>query len=474
MSRNRWVVALANLRHEENAARQLVEEEHDAARRRVLMQRHEERGALRIPTLDGWTSVAAPADDGGASRYGMSPVGTSGLAPNSAHSSRTDPQVAAGGRGTSFVEADSLLPTLASSPMETHHTAATAASTTSLPTVDASASTSAMAATTTSRFSIMRREVLGCGSFGVVYKGLDQERGESVAIKETRFDRANRRAIRVALEREFDMLRRLDHPNIVRVYAMKTLEDKAQIVMEWMPSGSVSDLVRGNGFRLCERVVRRYAADALRGLEYLHMQGVVHRDIKPANMLVSASGVVKLSDFGTCKMTISVGQAATTNSAVGTPYYLSPEACSGKFSFASDIWAIACTVVEVTSGAYPWSHLPLEMQQPVCLLYHIGGSHGDTADHHPRLPEHLSKALQQLLRRCFSHDPALRPSAAELLSDPYFQADDVPPDAEDMTSFDAAKQLNDESLGSGGFSREVSEVVEYADATTTRGASDTL
>uniref|UniRef100_A0A7S1M1V2 Protein kinase domain-containing protein n=1 Tax=Neobodo designis TaxID=312471 RepID=A0A7S1M1V2_NEODS len=335
---------------------------------------------------------------------------------------------------------------------------------TSMGTPTGSASTSratdadGVAAAHRGRFRVMRDEVLGKGGFGVVFRGFDNERGEIVAVKETKIDPANRRQIRRALESEFATLQSLEHTNIVRVFALTPFKETVQIVMEWMPSGSVSDLMRKRGFRFHERVIHRYAAEALRGLAYLHSKGFLHRDIKPANMLVSGSGTLKLSDFGTCKQVVNMGQAAaTTNTLTGTPYYLSPEACSGHFSASSDVWAFACSVVEMATAEYPWCHLPPEKHNPFTLVFHIGSPTGK--DHHPRIPDHLSKELRDLLKLCFHPEAAQRPSAQALLDAAYFQRteDSLPGDVEAAEAFAAAEAAAQEE--SGAFSREPSEIM---------------
>ena len=305
----------------------------------------------------------------------------------------------------------------------------------------------------------MRDEVLGKGGFGIVFRGFDNERGEIVAVKETKMDPANRRQIRRALESEFATLQSLEHANIVRVFALTPFNETVQIVMEWMPSGSVSDLMRKRAFRFHERVIHRYAAEALRGLAYLHGKGFLHRDIKPANMLVSGSGTLKLSDFGTCKQVVNMGQAAaTTTTLTGTPYYLSPEACNGHFSASSDVWALACSIVEMATGEYPWFHLPPEKHNPFTLVFHIGRPEGP--NHHPRIPPQLSAELRGVLKRCFDADPAARPSAEELLGAPYFQRAEerLPEDVESADDFAAAEAAAQEDA-SGVFSREPSEIM---------------
>ena len=214
------------------------------------------------------------------------------------------------------------------------------------------------------------------------------------------------------IKSEFDMLVSLQHPHVVGVKGFDVLEEegKAYIYLEWMPGGSVSGMLSTFKYRLHEGLIRRYVRQALLGLAYLHSNGVVHRDIKPANMLVALDGTLKLSDFGTCK-TISE-KSSTTMKMVGTPSYMSPEAIRGSTSFASDVWALGASLVEMASGLAPWSELKLT--DPIALLFHIGMS----ADH-PAIPPHLSGDGKDFLGKCFVVDPKGRATCEVLLQHPF-------------------------------------------------------
>ena len=307
------------------------------------------------------------------------------------------------------------------------------------------------------RYTVLRTEPLGSGTYGAVYRGIDNYSGRIVAVKEAlrrhRHDDGDAEAAR-ALHAEYATLMRLRSPHVVSVLGFAVDGPVARIVLEWVPGGCVASLLRRTGLRLHELVVRRYALAALQGLAFLHARGVLHRDLKPANCLVDADGRVKLSDFGTsAQLAPSSGGADDNNGdvpadaedpdpdassalprgpsspssgssggLVGTPAYLSPECVvSGQYSPATDVWAWACCVVEMASAEAPWSHLPpATRQHAVSLLFHIGNA--TPPHHHPCVPSHLSPALQALLLRCFAYDPGQRPGVASLLADPYFVA----------------------------------------------------
>ena len=111
----------------------------------------------------------------------------------------------------------------------------------------------------------------------------------------------------------------------------------------------------------------------------------------------------------------------------------------------------------MATGRYPWHHLPPQMHNPFCLVFHIGQL-TPPPNHHPIIPDHLSPELQGVLKRCFSPTPADRPSATALLADPYFAAAQLPPSAETLDSFtDAMQFARQESTGD--FGHAPSEIV---------------
>ncbi len=127
---------------------------------------------------------------------------------------------------------------------------------------------------------------------------------------------------------------------------------------------------------------------------------------------------------------------------------MSPEALQrGKYSPGSDIWALACSAVEMASGRVPWSELPVEQQQPMALMFHIGTA--QPPDHHPQMPPVLSAELRGILSKCFEKAAENRPLPTALLALPYFKAGSgLPADAEPLPDYQAALALRPEEGGS--------------------------
>ncbi|KAK7195093.1 protein kinase [Novymonas esmeraldas] len=225
------------------------------------------------------------------------------------------------------------------------------------------------------RFQVLMDIPLGQGSYGKVFRAWDEVIGCYLAAKELPLDstKAHNVAVREVLQ-EYTVLTELSHPNIVRVVAFMVLKETARIYMEWMPSGSLQDVLRHHPRgTLRESVVRRYARDVLSGLAYLHSRGVIHRDVKPGNMLLSSDGTVKLTDFGTSLVLSGNSHTLESNAITGTAAYMAPECVQGTYSSASDIWSFGCSVVQLLSGNVPWFNAQTgSLPEPIALLFKIG------------------------------------------------------------------------------------------------------
>lgn len=248
-------------------------------------------------------------------------------------------------------------------------------------------------------------ETLGRGAYGVVYKGIDIRTGRFVAIKQIPVARMGA-AEAASVSNEIELLSKLRHPNIVKYVTVLRNASHISIVTEFMESGSLAATVRRFG-SLPENLISRYVQQALRGLAFLHEQGVIHRDIKGANILSTKDGFVKLADFGVAAKLASGADASDQmmGDVVGTPYWMAPEIIEmSGFSTASDIWSIGCTVIELFTGYPPYHELA-----PMSALFRI------VSDERPPIPPNVSTELAEFLLVCFRKDAEQRPSAEALL-----------------------------------------------------------
>ncbi|KAI5839770.1 hypothetical protein DFP73DRAFT_560184 [Morchella snyderi] len=262
-------------------------------------------------------------------------------------------------------------------------------------------------------------QFVGGGTFGTVYAAMNLDSGYLMAVKEIRLqDPQMIPQIANAIREEMQVLELLDHPNIVQYFGIEVHRDKVCLFMEYCSGGSLAGLLE-HGRIEDETVIMIYTLQMLEGLAYLHENGIIHRDIKPENILLDHNGIIKYVDFGAAKViarqgkTRGAGTAALKtklNSMTGTPMYMSPEVITGtdKGRHGSiDIWSLGCVVLEMATGRRPWANLDNEW----AIMWNIAGGSA------PQLPasDQLSEPGIDFLKKCFEKDPAVRPSAAELL-----------------------------------------------------------
>jgi hypothetical protein len=173
-----------------------------------------------------------------------------------------------------------------------------------------------------SRIRFKKGEVLGAGSFGQVFLGLNEATGELLAVKEVDCSRAGEAAI-TSLEAEIEMLQLLRHPNIVAYYGVQRHAGVA-VLVEYCAGGSIASVISNFG-ALNEQVVRSYTRQILQGLDYLHKHCIVHRDVKCANVLLDSDGNVKVADFGASKNLSQINGEGHQMSMKGTPFFMAPE-----------------------------------------------------------------------------------------------------------------------------------------------------
>lgn len=209
---------------------------------------------------------------------------------------------------------------------------------------------------------------LGAGSFASVYLGMDARSGRLLAIKQVKLstcvepDEKRNKDLLDAFEREVDLLKELDHDKIVRYLGSSRDDKHLNIVLEYVPGGSIHQLLGSFG-KFEEELCKNFARQTLEGLEYLHGRGVIHRDIKGANILVSDVGMIKLTDFGISKKeeTHFLGGGTSQIQGLhkkfyGTIFWTAPEVLNlAAPSSKADIWSVGCLVVEMLTGGHPYS-----------------------------------------------------------------------------------------------------------------------
>lgn len=234
------------------------------------------------------------------------------------------------------------------------------------------------------RFVLVRR--LGTGGSGEVWLAQDRERGCFVALKILRDDLMQDVAAIAALQREFEQVRTLNHPNILRVDGVHRSGRYTWIAMEYASGGDLSQL-RGRGYR---EILLHAALPIAAALEHAHQVGIVHRDVKPSNVLLASDGTPRLADFG---MALVTAAQPAANAGRGSPYSMSPQQAAGEAaSPADDTYGFGTMLYELLSG-YPPSYGDGKLSQTPAAL-----------------PAAVPAPLAQLVARLLAESPADRPA----------------------------------------------------------------
>ncbi|XP_075705140.1 serine/threonine-protein kinase 36 [Rhinoderma darwinii] len=248
-------------------------------------------------------------------------------------------------------------------------------------------------------------DLIGEGSFGRVYKGRRKYSGEVVALKFIPKVGRSDKELR-GLKREIQIMKDLQHPNIVRMLDSCETEREVVVVTEYA-EGELFQILEDDG-NLSEDLVRDVSTQLVSALYYLHSHRILHRDMKPQNILLGKDGTVKLCDFGFARE-LSL-DTLMVRSIKGTPLYMSPELVLERpYDHRSDLWALGCIVYELLVGTPPfYTHSIFQLvsiitQQPV------------------RWPRGVSAELKDFLQGLLTKDPALRLSWPGLLTHPFIK-----------------------------------------------------
>ncbi|CCJ28999.1 unnamed protein product [Pneumocystis jirovecii] len=255
--------------------------------------------------------------------------------------------------------------------------------------------------------------LIGSGSFGSVFLGMNALSGELMAVKQVEIPSYDiqgcKRKIAMldALQREISLLKELHHENIVQYLGSSMDETHLTFFLEYVPGGSVTALLNNYG-AFEEPLIRNFVRQILKGLNYLHNKKIIHRDIKGANILVDNKGVIKISDFGISKKVEANLLSISKNhrpSLQGSVYWMAPEVVKQTlYTRKADIWSLGCLVVEMFTGEHPFP----KMNQ-LQAIFKIGQYAS------PEIPEYCTIEARQFLEKTFEPDYHARPTAADLL-----------------------------------------------------------
>lgn len=282
-----------------------------------------------------------------------------------------------------------------------------------------------------------RLDVLGEGTYGVVYRAMDKVTGQYVALKKVRLDRTEEGIPQTAL-REVSILQEFDHPNIVNLLDVICADGKLYLVFEYLEEDLKKAIEKqAGGYSGME--LKRLVYQLLDGLYFCHRHRIVHRDLKPANILLNSGNVLKLADFGLARA-FQVPMHTYTHEVV-TLWYRAPEILLGEkhYTPAVDMWSVGCIFAELARRKVLFRG-DSEIGQ-LFEIFQVLGTPADAEGSWPgvsRLPDYrdvfpkwpakrlgqvlpeLSPDAIDLLSRMLKYDPAERISAKEALQHPWF------------------------------------------------------
>ncbi|PAA72322.1 hypothetical protein BOX15_Mlig003721g1, partial [Macrostomum lignano] len=258
-----------------------------------------------------------------------------------------------------------------------------------------------------------QEELLGHGSFGAVYRCVDNDTGCVFSMKVVQLEPSDERGAPkvAAMEAKFQLLRNIKHESVVQYFGCRREPCRLCVFMEFMDGGSVRDFISESG-PLREVLARKYTRMVLNGLRFLHGNSIVHCDIKCANILRDSAGSVKIADFSASRQLGNINQSRFPwSDKFANVFYTPPEVFRGaEFDSRADIWSLGATVVEFLTDDPPYHYL----DNPASVMYRIVSDRVINFS----LPESASQEAARFIADCFAAVEE-RPSAEELLLYPF-------------------------------------------------------
>jgi serine/threonine-protein kinase len=244
---------------------------------------------------------------------------------------------------------------------------------------------------------------------GTVYRATYEKTGQRVALKVMVPGLSGSEHAQARFEREGEILKQLNHPNIVRLYGVGRSHGMRYYAMEYIKGEPIDQVIQRRG-RLTWEEVATIGKQLCAALQHAHEMGIIHRDLKPSNLMMLPEGTVKLTDFGIAK-DLDVTQLTAANCTVGTASYMSPEQCRGDkdMNFKSDIYSLGIVFYELLTGQKPFkAEVPMDM-----FMQHIQG----TFERPSRLALDVPIWMDTLVCQMLEKKPERRPRDAAAVAE---------------------------------------------------------
>ncbi|KAJ6970283.1 protein IMPAIRED IN BABA-INDUCED STERILITY 1 [Populus alba] len=303
-------------------------------------------------------------------------------------------------------------------------------------------------------------EKIGQGTYSSVFRARETETGRIVALKKVRFDNFEPESVRF-MAREILILRRLDHPNIMKLDGLITsrLSCSIYLVFEYMEH-DITGLLSCADVRFSEAQIKCYMKQLISGLDHCHSKGVMHRDIKGSNLLVNNDGILKIGDFGLANF-CTYGHRQPLTSRVVTLWYRPPELLLGSTDYGAsvDLWSVGCVFAELLLGK-PILQGRTEVEQ-LHKIFKLCGSPPDEYWKKSKVPhatlfkpqqpydsclretlKDLPTTAVNLIKTLLSVEPYKRGTASSALASEYFSTKPYPCDPSSLPKYPPSKEID--------------------------------
>lgn len=257
------------------------------------------------------------------------------------------------------------------------------------------------------RYEVLKR--VGSGGMADVYMAKDHKLNRNVAVKVLKSEYVEDEKFLKKFETEAQAVARLSHPNIVNIYDVGMEDGINYIVMELAEGITLKEYIRKKGY-LSPKETVEISTQIASAISHAHKNHIIHRDIKPQNILVSDTGIIKVTDFGIAKATSS-NTVTSTATAMGSVHYISPEQAKGRFcDEKSDIYSLGITMYEMVTG-----HVPFDHENGVTIaLMHLQNEITPPSQIRDGIPDNLEK----IILKCTMKKPEERyQTADDLIAD---------------------------------------------------------
>ncbi|KAJ6876951.1 serine/threonine-protein kinase [Populus alba x Populus x berolinensis] len=301
---------------------------------------------------------------------------------------------------------------------------------------------------------------IGSGTYSNVYKARDLLTGKVVALKKVRFDNLEPESVKF-MAREILILRRLDHPNVVKLEGLVTsrMSCSLYLVFEYMVH-DLAGLAASPAVKFTEPQVKCYMHQLLSGLEHCHNRGVLHRDIKGSNLLIDNEGVLRIADFGLASL-FDPNHKLPMTSRVVTLWYRPPELLLGAtdYGVGIDLWSAGCILAELLAGK-PIMPGRTEVEQ-LHKIYKLCGSPSDEYWKKSKLPNATLFKPREPYKRCIREtfkdfspsslplietllaiDPAERQTATAALKSEFFTTEPYACEPSSLPKYPPSKEMD--------------------------------